>query len=46
MNNSIYQNMSKEPQSTLKATTHNIQILDTKYEKADLRAIVENVQKP
>ena len=42
MNNSIYQDMSKEPQSTLEATKSLLQILDTKNEKADLRAIVEN----
>ena len=40
MNNSIYQDLSKEPQSTLEATKRLIYILDTKYEKADLRAIV------
>ena len=40
MNNSIYQEMSKEPQSTLEATKRLIHILDTKYEKANLRAIV------
>jgi len=33
MENSIYQSMSKEPQSTLKATKHLMQILDAKYEK-------------
>ena len=37
--------MSKEPQSTLKANKCLIQILDVKYEKADLRAIVENDRK-
>ena len=41
-NNSIFQENTKEPQSTLEATKHLIQILDTKYEKADLRAITEN----
>ena len=34
--------MSKEPQSMLKATNCLIQILDAKYEKANLRAIVED----
>ena len=38
-NNSIYQERSKEPQSTLEATKRLIQILDAKYEKADLREI-------
>eukprot|EP00804_Cyclotella_cryptica_P029391 CCRYP_013329-RA/>CCRYP_013329-RA protein AED:0.14 eAED:0.20 QI:0/0/0/1/0.5/0.33/3/0/844 len=42
MNNSIYQDTSKEPQSTLEATKHLIHILDAKYEKADLRAIVKD----
>ena len=42
LNNSIYQENTKEPQSTLEATKHLIQILDAKYEKADLRAITEN----
>ena len=42
LNNSIYQDSTKEPQSTLEATKRLIQILDTKYEKADLRAITEN----
>jgi hypothetical protein len=40
LNNSIYQRMSKESQSMLEATQCHIQILDAKYEKADLRAIV------
>jgi hypothetical protein len=40
MNNSIYQETSKEPQSMLEATKRLIHILDTKYEKADLRVIV------
>jgi hypothetical protein len=31
----------KEPQSTLKATNHIIEIFDAKYEKANLRAITE-----
>ena len=44
VNNRIYQNMSKEPQSTLEATKHLIQILDAKYEKADLRAIVNMIE--
>jgi hypothetical protein len=34
--------MSKEPQSSLEATKCLIQILDAQYEKADLRAIVED----
>ena len=42
MNNSIYQETSKEPQSTLEATKRLIQILDTNYENADLRAITNN----
>ena len=42
LNNSIFQENTKEPQSTLKATKRLIQILDAKYEKADLRAITEN----
>eukprot|EP00804_Cyclotella_cryptica_P030421 CCRYP_008508-RA/>CCRYP_008508-RA protein AED:0.37 eAED:0.42 QI:0/0/0/1/0/0/3/0/445 len=42
MNNSIYQETSKEPQSTLEATKRLIKILDAKYEKADLRAIVRD----
>ena len=42
MNNSIYQSTSKEPQSMLKATKCLIQILDTKYEKVNLRAIVKD----
>ena len=41
-NNSIYQNMSKEPQSMLEATKCLIQILDAKYEKADLGALVDD----
>ena len=40
MNNSIYQETSKELPSTLEATKCLIHILDAKYEKADLRAIV------
>jgi hypothetical protein len=40
MTNSIYQEMSKEPQSSLEATKRLIHILDAKYEKANLRAIV------
>eukprot|EP00804_Cyclotella_cryptica_P019285 CCRYP_006161-RA/>CCRYP_006161-RA protein AED:0.46 eAED:0.96 QI:0/0/0/1/0/0.5/2/0/353 len=42
MNNSIYQETSNEPQSTLEATKRLIKILDAKYEKADLRAIVRD----
>ena len=42
MNNSIYQNTSKEPQSMLKATKCLIKVLDTKYEKADFRAIIKD----
>eukprot|EP00804_Cyclotella_cryptica_P005789 CCRYP_000098-RA/>CCRYP_000098-RA protein AED:0.35 eAED:0.59 QI:0/0/0/1/1/1/2/0/492 len=42
MNNSIYQETSKEPQSTVEATKRLIKILDAKYEKADLRAIVKD----
>ena len=42
LHNSIYQENTKKPQSTLEATKHLIQILDTKYEKANLRAITEN----
>ena len=41
VNNSIYQSTSKEPQSTLEATKRLIEILDAKYEKANLRAITE-----
>jgi hypothetical protein len=41
-NNSIYQNMSKEPQSMLEATKCLIQILDAKYEKVDLGALVDD----
>ena len=37
LNNSIFQENTKEPQSTLEATKPLIQILDAKYEKADLR---------
>ncbi len=33
--------MSKELQSMVEATKHLIQILDAKYEKANLRAITE-----
>jgi hypothetical protein len=35
--------MSKEPQSMLEATKRLIEILDAKYEKADLRAIAKLV---
>ena len=38
----IYQENTKEPQTTLEATKCLIQILDAKYEKVDLRAITEN----
>eukprot|EP00804_Cyclotella_cryptica_P029143 CCRYP_005289-RA/>CCRYP_005289-RA protein AED:0.65 eAED:1.00 QI:0/0/0/1/0/0/2/0/99 len=38
----MYQETSKEPQSTLEATKRLIKILDAKYEKADLRAIVRD----
>ena len=41
MNNSIYQSLSKEPQSTLKATKRLIEILDAKQEKANLKAITK-----
>jgi hypothetical protein len=41
MNNSIYQNTSKEPQSMLEATKCLIKILDANYEKANLRAITK-----
>ena len=40
MANSIYQETSKEPHSTLEATKRLIHILDAKYENANLRAIV------
>ncbi len=39
INNSIYQARAKECQSTLEATKHLIQILDAKYEEANLRII-------
>ena len=42
LNNCIFQENTKEHQSTLEATKRLIQILDAKYEKADLRAITEN----
>ena len=42
LNNSIYQENTKNLQSTLEATKYLIQILDAKYEKVDLRAITEN----
>ena len=42
MNNSIYQETSKEPQSTLEATKHLIQILDVNYDKTNLRDIVKD----
>ena len=41
VNNSIYQTTSKELQSMLEATKSLIEILDAKYEKANLRAIIE-----
>jgi hypothetical protein len=41
VNNSIYQNTSKELQSMLEARKCLIEILDAKYEKANLRAITE-----
>jgi hypothetical protein len=41
MNFSIYQSTSKEQQKTLEATKHLIEILDAKYEKANLRAITK-----
>ena len=41
VNNIIFQNTYKEPQSTLEATKRLIEILDAKYEKANLRAITE-----
>ena len=41
VNNSIYQGMSKEPQSMLEATKCLIEIFDAKYEKANLRAITK-----
>ncbi len=41
MNNSIYQSMSKEPQSTLETTKCLIQILDANYMKVNLRAIIQ-----
>jgi hypothetical protein len=40
-NNSNYQSMSKELQSTLEATKRLIEILDAKYEKPNLRAFTE-----
>jgi len=42
VNNSIYHNTTNEPQSTLEATSRLINILDAKYEKADLRALVND----
>ena len=41
LNNSIYQSTSKESQSLLEATKCLIEILDAKYEKANLRAITK-----
>ena len=42
MNNSIYQEISKEPYSTLEATKCLIEILDANYERANCRNIVKN----
>ena len=42
MNNSIYHETSKEPQSTLEATKPLIQILDAIHKKVNLRDIVKN----
>ncbi len=42
VNNSKYQDRSKELQSTLIATKRLMQILDVKYEKTNLRAIIEH----
>eukprot|EP00804_Cyclotella_cryptica_P018327 CCRYP_017977-RA/>CCRYP_017977-RA protein AED:0.45 eAED:0.45 QI:0/-1/0/1/-1/1/1/0/150 len=42
MNNSIYQDTSEEPQSMLEATKRLIHILDAKYEKVNLKAIVKD----
>ena len=42
LNNSIFEENTKEPQSTLEATKRLIQILDAKYEKVDLRAMTAN----
>ena len=42
LNNSIFQENTKEHHSTLEATQRLIQILDSKYEKADLRANTES----
>ena len=42
VNNSIYQDTSKEHYSILEATKHLIQILGTKYEKVHLRANLEH----
>jgi hypothetical protein len=41
VNNSIYQSTSKELPSTLEATKRLIEILNAKYEKANLRAITK-----
>ena len=41
MHNNIYQSTSKEPQKKLNATKCLIEILDAKYEKANLRAITK-----
>ncbi len=42
VNNSIYQDTSKEHYSILEATKHLIQILGNKYEKVHLRANLEH----
>ena len=42
MNNIIYQDMSKEPESISEATKLLLQIQDAKYKKTDFRAIMEN----
>ncbi len=36
----VYDSMSKEPTSTAEATDQLVHILDAKYEKADLQALV------
>ena len=41
MNIGIHQSMSKEPQRTLETTKCLIKILDSNYEKANLRAITK-----
>ncbi len=42
MSTSMYQDTSKEPLSMLEGTKHYIQILDAKYEQADLKEIMKN----